>query len=116
MDGPQHDDDGGKALEGDELLRDLLKAIDEEPEVTVTSWEAEFLQNILYTYTTGRLSEKQQDVCHSMIHRYLPGAAEIHKIPMPAPRESRKGTGPSRRTVDTTRSSERPKSEPPKPW
>lgn len=114
---PQHGVDGeGNPLAGDALLRDLLKAIDEHSGIMVTSWEADFLENVLFRYANGPLSDKQRVTCHRMLWKYTPNIAENHGFPIepakkPGPHERR-----ARRRIDTTRSAEKPRTKSPKPW
>jgi hypothetical protein len=108
-------------LEGDALLRDLLKGIDQDPNTAVTSWEADFLENVLFRYTHGALSEKQRGVCHRIIHNYAPELAAEHGIPEPPQKSGRSRRGgerarPSATRTTTSRESTPPRKDAPKPW
>ena len=54
----------------DEELRDLLKDLDDNEDITVTPWEAEFIENVVYAFPTGDLSEKQRDIAERIIQNY----------------------------------------------
>ena len=55
-------------------LRDQLKEIDNSEDITVSSWEADFLQNVLYGHQANRvLSRGQQETARRMISKYLKG-------------------------------------------
>jgi hypothetical protein len=54
----------------DEDIRDDLKCIDEDEDITVGSWEADFIESVLYRYK-GRLSEKQRQKAKEIIEKYL---------------------------------------------
>jgi hypothetical protein len=52
----------------DDDLRALLEELDESDE-DVTSWEAEFIENVCYNYR-GPLSERQREVAEGMLEKY----------------------------------------------
>jgi hypothetical protein len=54
----------------DSQIREKLEEIDEDDDLTVTAYEADFLNNIMYSYQ-GPLSEKQREVALRMIAQYL---------------------------------------------
>ena len=54
----------------DDKLREQLREIDENEDLEVTSFEASFLESVLFKYS-GPLSEKQRAVARDMIERYL---------------------------------------------
>ena len=53
------------------LLLDWLKELDESDE-EVSSWEAKFIQNVLYGGYNGPLSEKQKAIIYDMQEKYNP--------------------------------------------
>lgn len=53
----------------DEQLRAALRKIDEDDSVDVTSWEANFIESVVYRYN-GPLSPKQRDVAEKIIEKY----------------------------------------------
>lgn len=53
----------------DEEIREGLKEIDENEDIDVDSWEAEFIENVVYKYQ-GPLSEKQRAKAEEIIERY----------------------------------------------
>ena len=53
------------------LLLDWLKELDESDE-EVSSWEAKFIQNVLYGKYNGPLSEKQKAIIYDMQEKYDP--------------------------------------------
>ena len=55
----------------DEELRDKLKEIDELEEVDVSTWEAEFIESVVYKNKDWPLTSKQREVARQMIERYL---------------------------------------------
>lgn len=53
----------------DEELREELRDIDENEDIDVTPWEAEFIENVVYVFP-GDLSEKQRDIAERIIQDY----------------------------------------------
>ena len=53
-----------------DTLRLALKEIDENDEIDVTSWEAGFIESVLYGSYKGPLSEKQRSTILSMCEQY----------------------------------------------
>lgn len=53
----------------DAELREELKFIDVSEDVTVTSWEAGFIENVVYKYD-GPLSEDQRKTAEQIIDKY----------------------------------------------
>ena len=51
-------------------LIERLKEIDESDDIEVTSWEAEFLESMVYG-GVARMSTKQRAVARRMIDQYL---------------------------------------------
>lgn len=56
-------------MESESLLL-WLQELDESEDVTVTSWEANFIESVLYGEYHGPLSEKQKAVIYKMQDRY----------------------------------------------
>lgn len=54
----------------DAELRKCLKQIDEDDAIDVTSWEADFIEHVVYKYG-GALSDKQRASASKIIDRYL---------------------------------------------
>ena len=57
----------------DDQLRDKLNEIDENEEITVTRWEADFIDSLLYKNREKfwKLTDKQRKICFRMIKKYL---------------------------------------------
>lgn len=53
----------------DEDIRDLLKQIDEDSDIDVSSWEAGFIESIVYKYD-GPLSDAQRKKALEVIDRH----------------------------------------------
>ena len=53
----------------DESIREQLREIDSNEEIECTSWEADFLDHVLFKYD-GPLSTKQKDVAQRIIQKY----------------------------------------------
>ena len=53
----------------DQRVRELLLDLDEDDEYEVSSWEADFLENILYNYD-GPLSDNQHRVAINILEKY----------------------------------------------
>jgi len=53
----------------DDELRRQLKVIDDDPNVDVSSWEADFIENIVFNYA-GPLSDKQREAAERIIDKY----------------------------------------------
>lgn len=53
----------------DDEIREALKEIDEDPDVDVKTWEADFLENVLFKYR-GPLSAKQREAAEKIIEKY----------------------------------------------
>jgi len=53
----------------DEELREELKSIDVSEFVTVSSWEADFIESVVYEYE-GPLSDEQRDKAEEIIEKY----------------------------------------------
>jgi hypothetical protein len=54
----------------DEELREALKELDTAPDVDVDSWEAEFIEHVVYKYK-GPLSEPQRKKAEEIIEKYM---------------------------------------------
>lgn len=54
----------------DEEVRDELREIDEDDDVTVTGWEAEFIESVVYKNGKIPLTQTQYDKCVEIIERY----------------------------------------------
>lgn len=54
----------------DEEIRAKLREIDEDDDIDVSAWEAEFLESILHKHR-GTLSEKQRLSARKIIEKYL---------------------------------------------
>ena len=54
----------------DEELRDELLAIDINEDVTVETYEADFIENVVFRYH-GPLSDKQREKAAEIIEKYL---------------------------------------------
>lgn len=54
----------------DASIRKELKAIDEDDTVTVSSKEADFIENVLYKYPKSSLSAQQTSWALDIIKRY----------------------------------------------
>lgn len=50
-------------------LREELRELDTNPDVTVDSFEADFIENVVYQYA-GPLSEKQRKTAERIIEKY----------------------------------------------
>lgn len=53
----------------DAELREELKAIDTDEDIVVDSWEASFIENVVYKYK-GPLSEGQRAKAEQIIEKY----------------------------------------------
>lgn len=53
----------------DEQIRNTLRDIDENEDIDVSSWEAEFIEGIVYDYE-GPLSEAQRIKAKQIIEKY----------------------------------------------
>ncbi len=53
----------------DEELREDLRFIDVDPDVTVDSWEATFIENVAYK-SKGPLSDSQRKTAEKIIEKY----------------------------------------------
>lgn len=53
----------------DEELRDELKALDQNEDIDMDSWEAGFIENVVYKYK-GPLSEPQRAKAEQIIEKY----------------------------------------------
>lgn len=53
----------------DEAIRNSLRDIDEDEDINVSSWEAGFLDSVLYKYE-GPLSEAQRKIANQIIEKY----------------------------------------------
>lgn len=54
----------------DEELREALRDIDQAEEIDVDSWEADFIENVLYRYK-GPLSDAQREKAQEIIDKYM---------------------------------------------
>lgn len=54
----------------DEELRETLRDIDQADEIDVDSWEADFIENVLYKYK-GPLSDAQREKAQEIIDKYM---------------------------------------------
>lgn len=116
---PKGLDEDGAPLIGDALLRNLLKFIDEDGGMVVTRWEADFLENVLFRYQSGPLSDRQRLVAQEIIWKYAPDDASEFKIHKPP--EHKRGAKPgerrARHRISHDRSVEREGTgKAPKPW
>ena len=57
--------------ESDEDLIEILKAIDENEDLSVTDWEAEFLDRIKKMPKPRQLTDKQKKIVYQMKEKYL---------------------------------------------
>ena len=55
----------------DELIRTDLKIIDNDDDIDVTRWEANFIDNVCYQYADRDLTEKQRQTADRIIRKYL---------------------------------------------
>lgn len=53
----------------DDNLRDRLKELDESDDHEVTSWEAGFIETVVYNWS-GDLSEKQRETALKILDKY----------------------------------------------
>lgn len=53
----------------DEELREELRLLDTNEDVTVDSWEADFIESVVYKYK-GPLSESQRKKAEQIIEKY----------------------------------------------
>ncbi|MCJ2530715.1 MAG: hypothetical protein LN413_00135 [Candidatus Thermoplasmatota archaeon] len=53
----------------DDEIRDLLEEIDADEDLDVTTWEADFLENVLHKQG-GPLSPRQRESALQMVERY----------------------------------------------
>jgi len=53
----------------DQEIREALKRIDEDDSIDVTSWEAGFIETVVYKFR-GALSPKQRDAAEKIIEKY----------------------------------------------
>lgn len=53
----------------DEELREELKAIDKNEDIDVDSWEAGFIENVVYKYK-GPLTEAQRTKAEQIVEKY----------------------------------------------
>lgn len=56
----------------DQEIREKLRQIDSLTDIDVTTFEADFLESVLFKYD-GPLSRRQRDVGTQMIQKYLYG-------------------------------------------
>lgn len=54
----------------DDEIRSALREIDSNEEITVTSFEADFLESVLFKFPHRPLSEKQRAVAQQILERY----------------------------------------------
>jgi hypothetical protein len=57
-----------RAVNDDEIL-DALRELDEDEDVTVTSWEAEFIESVVFK-GNGRLTQRQGEKALEILSRY----------------------------------------------
>jgi late competence protein required for DNA uptake (superfamily II DNA/RNA helicase) len=57
-------------MPSDDYLRQELQRIDDDEDLQVSRWEADFLESILFKWR-GPLSSKQRKSAQEMIERYL---------------------------------------------
>lgn len=55
----------------DEEIREELRFVDTNPDVTVDSWEANFIESVVYK-SEGPLSKKQRKKAEHIIEKYEP--------------------------------------------
>ena len=53
----------------DNQLRQTLRQIDKDPDVTMSSYEASFIESVVFNYQ-GPMSQKQKSFCEKLIERY----------------------------------------------
>lgn len=53
----------------DREIREALREVDEDPDVDVGSWAADFIENVLYKYH-GALSQKQREKALEIIEKH----------------------------------------------
>lgn len=53
----------------DEELREELRALDQNEDIEMDSWEADFIENVVYKYK-GPLSENQREKAEQIIEKY----------------------------------------------
>lgn len=53
----------------DDEIRDRLRKLDESDK-EVTSWEAGFIENVCFKYSTWTLSEKQRSTAIDILEKY----------------------------------------------
>lgn len=54
----------------DDEIRDALKELDQSDEMEVDSWEAEFIEHVVYKYK-GPLSDRQKKKAEDIIEKYM---------------------------------------------
>ena len=59
----------------DDQLRDALNDIDNDDDINVSSWEANFIDSLLYKNREKywKLTPKQRGICFRMVDNYLGG-------------------------------------------
>lgn len=51
-------------------LVEIIKELDQDPDVEVTDWEAKFMESILSMNHPEMMSVKQEDVCNKITEKY----------------------------------------------
>jgi len=54
----------------DARLRERLTKLDQDDDVTVSSWEADFIESVCFKKKNSQLSEKQRDLAEKILAKY----------------------------------------------